>query len=214
MILLITSSTRAQECAVAIERATNQRTQICPGLSLAARILRSTECSALVIDQNLMEADPAAAAVMLSEAETAIPVFVNFAICGMERVVRYVRSALQRREEERIHAVREAEANLRSQLTGALTGILLSSQLAMEVPAVPAAAQARLRSVYQLAMSMRERLEGFIPHASEDVDSGGSNSGQHGWCMGIRSETTKLTATEERYWRRQWRTGGVVRQKQ
>jgi len=159
MILLITSSTRAQECAAAIEQATHERTQVCPKLALAARILRSTECSALVIDQNLMEADPATADVALSEAETAIPVFVNFAICGMERVLRDVRSALQRREGERIRAVREAEANLRSQLTEALTGILLSSQLAMEVPAVPAAAQARLRSVYQLAMSMRQRLE-------------------------------------------------------
>jgi len=74
-------------------------------------------------------------------------------------VVRDVRSALQRRQGERLRAVREAEANLRSQLTEALTGILLSSQLTMEVPAVPAAAQARLRSVYQLAMSMRQRLE-------------------------------------------------------
>ncbi len=159
MILLITSSTRAPECAAAIERATNERTQICPRLSVAARTLRSTECSALVIDQNLLEADPATTDVVLNEAETAIPVFVNFAICGIARVVRDVRSALQRREGERIRAVREAEANLRSQLTEALTGILLSSQLAMEVPAVPAAAQARLRSVYQLAMSMRQRLQ-------------------------------------------------------
>jgi len=159
MILLITSSPRADECAAAIERATRERTQICPKLSPAARLLRSAECSALVIDQNLLEADPAAADVVLNEAETAIPVFVNFAICGMDRVLRDVRSALQRREGERMRAVREAEANLRSQLTEALTGILLSSQLAMEVPAVPAAAQARLRSVYQLAMSMRERLE-------------------------------------------------------
>jgi len=159
MILLITSSTRAQECAAAIERAVNERTQICPRLAVAARTLRAVECSALVIDQNLMEADSAAADVVLSEAETAIPVFVNFAICGMERVVRDVRSALQRRQGERLRAVREAEAHLRSELTEALTGILLSSQLAMEVPAVPAAAQARLRSVYQLAMSIRQRLE-------------------------------------------------------
>ena len=122
-------------------------------------MLRSTDCTALVIDQNLAEADPAATDVVLKEAETAIPVFINFAICGLDRVVRDVRAALQRRQEERIRAIREAEANLRSQLTEALTGILLSSQLAMEVPAVPAAAQARLRSVYQLAMSMRQRLE-------------------------------------------------------
>ncbi len=158
MILLITASTRAQECAAAIERAVNERTEVCRKLSQAARHLRSTECSAVVIDQNLMETDLAATDVVLKEAEAAIPVFVNFAICGVDRVVRDVRSALQRREEERARAVREAQAHLRSELTEALTGILLSSQLALEVPALPAAVQARLRSVYQLAMSMRQRL--------------------------------------------------------
>ena len=158
MILLITASARAQECAAAIERAVNEGTEICRKLSQAARNLRSTEFSAVVIDQNLMEADPAATDVVLKEAEAAIPVFVNFAICGVDRVVRDVRSALQRREEERARAVREAEAHLRSELTEALTGILLSSQLALEVPALPAAAQTRLHSVYQLAMSMRQRL--------------------------------------------------------
>jgi len=159
MILLITSSTRAQECAAVLERTTGERTQVCLRLSQAARTLRSTECTALVIDQSLMEVDPAATDVVLKEAQTAIPVIINLAICGVERVVRDVRSALQRRQEEHLRAARQAEAALRSQLTEALTGILLSSQLAMEVPAVPAAAQARLRSVYQLAMSIRQRLE-------------------------------------------------------
>jgi hypothetical protein len=86
-------------------------------------------------------------------------VFVNFAISGVDRVVRDVRSALHRREEERARALRDAEAHLRSELTEAVTGILLSSQLALEVASVPAAVQARLRAVYQLAMSIRQRLE-------------------------------------------------------
>jgi hypothetical protein len=159
MILLITTSTRTQECTAALERATSERTQVCARLAQAVRILRSAECTALVIDQNLVEADPATTDVVLKEAQTAIPVILNLAICGVERVVRDVRAALQRRQQEQLRAVRQAEANLRSQLTEALTGILLSSQLAMEVPAVPAAAQARLRSVYQLAMSIRQRLE-------------------------------------------------------
>jgi hypothetical protein len=159
MILLVTSSRRAQECAEAIRRATKQETRTCPKLSAASRILRATEFSALVIDQILAEADPTTTDVILNEAETAIPVFVNLAICGIDRMVRDVRSALERRERERIRAIREAESNLRSQLSEALTGILISSQLAMEVPAVPAAAQARLRSVYQLATAMRQKLE-------------------------------------------------------
>lgn len=158
MILLIAASARAQECAVAIERALNEQTEVCPKLLLAARNLRSTEYSAVVIDENLLEADPAATDVVLKEAHAAIPVFVNFAICGVDRVVRDVRSALQRRQDERARAVREVEAHLRGELTEALTGILLSSQLALEVPSLPSVVQARLRSVYQLAMSMRQRL--------------------------------------------------------
>jgi hypothetical protein len=143
---------------------TNERTQICPKLAVAARTLRSTECSALVIDQNLLEADPATTDVVLNEAETAIPVFVNFAICGIARVVRDVRSALQRREGERLRAVREAEANLRSQLTEALTGILLSSQLAMEVPGPggsPGALALRLSTgdVHAAAIAARGLIE-------------------------------------------------------
>jgi hypothetical protein len=53
----------------------------------------------------------------------------------------------------------EAENWFRGQLNEALTGILLSSQLALRVPTLPQAAEAKMRSVYQLAMEMRSRLD-------------------------------------------------------
>jgi len=34
--------------------------------------------------------------------------------------------------------------------------------------------------------------KGVIPHASQDVDSGDSNSAQHGWCTGIGFEPERL----------------------
>jgi len=159
MILVVTSSPRASECAAAIEKTTGERAQVCPSLKSAAKAIRHQECSALVLDQVLLEADPAAADVVLNDADTAIPVFVNLAITSSERLLADVRAALRRREKERVQATREAESLLRSQLSEALTGILLSSQLALAVPALPAAAQARMRSVYQLAMAIRHRLE-------------------------------------------------------
>lgn len=159
MILLVTSSPRAQQCVADIEKTTGERAQACPSLKSAAKALRCQECSAVVLDQVLLDADPAAADVVLSEADMAIPVFVNLAITSSERLLADVRAALRRREKERVMATREAESLLRSQLSEALTGILLSSQLALAVPALPAAAQARMRSVYQLAMAMRHRLE-------------------------------------------------------
>lgn len=159
MILVVTSSPRASECAAAIEKTTGERAQVCPSLKSAAKAIRHQECSALVLDQVLLEADPAAADVVLNDADTAIPVFVNLAITSSERLLADVRAALRRREKERVQATREAESLLRSQLSEALTGILLSSQLALAVPALPSAAQARMRSVYQLAMAIRHRLE-------------------------------------------------------
>lgn len=158
MILLIASK-GAEKCAAAIQQAVNETTQSCPSLSLAASNLGTRECSVLVIDENYLETDPDGIDLVLKIADTAIPVFVNFAISGADRVVRDVRSALHRSQRERARAMRDAEATLRSLLTEPLTGILISCQLAMEVPALPVAAQARLRSVYQLAVSMRQRLE-------------------------------------------------------
>ena len=159
MIVLITSSVKARECASLLEQSTGERTQLCASLKSAIRLLRGEPFDAVVLDQVLMEADPESADVVVNEAGIAVPVIVNFAISGSERLVRDVRSALRRRERERLLASREAESALRSQLSEAVTGILLSSQLALAVPAVPAAAQLRMRSVYQLAMSMRARLE-------------------------------------------------------
>lgn len=170
MILLITSSARSRECADAIERATNEHIQICPRLAVAARTLRSKECSAVVIDQTLMDADPAATEVVLKQAEAAIPVVVNFAICGLDRVVREVCSALRRRQAERAHAFREVGAHLRGELTEALTGILLSAQLAMEVPGIPAEVQTRLHSLYEFATSIRQRLDpAESPQANSEI---------------------------------------------
>jgi hypothetical protein len=163
MILLVTGSKRAQECAAAIARAVNERTETCHKLSLAARSLRSMECSVVVIDEHLVGVDPPGTDLVLKEAEAATPVFVNFAICGIDRVVRDVRSALERRKQERTRALREAESHLQSELTEDLTGILLSSQLALEVPGVPTEAQTLLRSVNQLATRMRQRLD---PHTT------------------------------------------------
>ncbi|MBV9086659.1 MAG: hypothetical protein JOY79_04185 [Acidobacteriaceae bacterium] len=73
--------------------------------------------------------------------------------------MRDVRAALRRHEKQYAVAQHAAETALRSELNEALTGILLSSQLALSVPALPPPAEAKMRSVYQLAMDMRLRLE-------------------------------------------------------
>src|SRR5882724_8872141 len=81
--------------------------------------------------------NPAASDALWKNAGTAIPVFVNFAITGSGRIVRDLRAALTRRQREQLLATRAAQAALRNELTGAISGILLSSELALAQPAVP-----------------------------------------------------------------------------
>ena len=88
MILLITPSVRSQECAQAIQAATEHPTHAPSTLQVAASKLREHEYLAVIIDQFLLEAEPDDSDQMLPHLGTAIPVYINSAISGIERFVR------------------------------------------------------------------------------------------------------------------------------
>jgi len=158
MILLITPYARAQECSEAMEEATAETTQVAENLSDAATRLHAEEYSAVVIDQSLLEADPDESETVLQHVGTAVPIYVNFAISGKERVVRELRTALRRRTCEQLIARKAAELALRSDLNGAVTAMLLSCELALELPNLPILAREKIRTVHDLARELRRCL--------------------------------------------------------
>jgi hypothetical protein len=157
MILLITPSQRAQECAQALQEATAEETQVAATLRQAATQLRSEEFSALVIDQALLEAEPAAGDLVLQHIGTAIPIYVNFAISGIERVVRELRAALCRRKREVVVARQAAEEALRGELKGTVTALLLSCEMALAAPDL-SSMEVKIRAIHELAREMRARI--------------------------------------------------------
>jgi len=159
MILLITPSAKAQDCAKAIQEATAESAQVAATLRQAVTHLRAQEYSALVIDQSLLEAEPDESEMLLQHIGMAIPVHVSFAISGMERVLRELRAALQRRKQEVRLARQGAEQTLRNELKGTVTALLLSCEMALQVPSLPAAAEAKMRAVDRLAQDMRAKLD-------------------------------------------------------
>jgi hypothetical protein len=76
----------------------------------------------------------------------------------MERLLREVRSALRRRKREEVQARRSVEQQFRSEMCESLTAMLLSCELAMEIPEVPAPAAEKIRLIDNLARDMRQRL--------------------------------------------------------
>jgi len=158
MFLFISPSLRARETGPALEKAFHQRVEFASNLLKGTVALRAGEFAAVVLDQAVLEAEPDRVDALLNLVGDAAPVFVNLGIIGLDRVVRDVRSALNRYQRERALAARAAQAALRSELNGAVSGILLCSEQALSVPSLPRAAESKLRSVRELALQLRSRM--------------------------------------------------------
>ncbi len=159
MILLITTSARGPQCADAIRASTGSETHWAQNLQEAATRLREQTYSAAVIDQFLLETEPDESERMLEHLGTAFPVYINFAVTGMERLLREVRSALHRRKREETAARRCVQDQMRSEMRETLTAMLLSCELAMAVADVPPPAAEKIRSIDSLARELRIHLE-------------------------------------------------------
>ena len=157
MILLITPSAKVQECAKALESAISEKMQVASSLRQAVTQLRSQEYLAVVIDQLLAETEPEESELVLEHIGSAIPVYINFAISGIDRVTRELRAALRRRKREMTIAKQGAEQLLRNELKGTVTAILLSCELAMQSHD-PENTQAKIQQVHELALEIRAKL--------------------------------------------------------
>jgi hypothetical protein len=158
MILLITSLAKAQDCAKALQEVTAEPVQVAATLREAVEQLRANDFSAVVIDQLLQDAEPEDADTILKHMGTAVPVYSNFAISGIERVSRELGSALHRRKRELLIARQEAEQTLRSELKDTITALLLSCEMALDVPDLPLFAETKMQAVDALAKEMRAKL--------------------------------------------------------
>ena len=158
MILLITSLAKVQDCARALQELTSEPINIAATLGEAVTQLQAYEFSAVVLDQLLLDAEPGGVEPIFKHMGTAVPVYSNFAISGIERVSRELRSAIHRRKRELLIARQEAELDLRRQLNGSITALLLSCEMALGVPDLPPLAETKMRAVDALAKEMRAQL--------------------------------------------------------
>lgn len=112
----------------------------------------------MLVDQWLTEADPAQADFLFHHLGTAAPVFVNFGISGVERVVRELRAAFNRRGRETMLARHNARIVLHNELKDDVTAILLACGMALAEPGLTESALARIRSIDEAANRIKEKL--------------------------------------------------------
>jgi DNA-binding NtrC family response regulator len=157
MILLVTASSNGTECAKALLAAVHEKTQVASDIRAALTCLRENEYQAVVMDESMTETSASQIDVVMKHLGTAIPVFVNLGVSRKDRVVRDVVTALRRVEAEKTFARKSVEWDLRSQLKADLTGIMLSAEQAL-ASTLPSAAEAKLKTVCELAERMKARL--------------------------------------------------------
>jgi len=158
MILLISPLERIQNLLQALQDATNESVNACHSFADAIAQLQAQEFSAVVLDQLLLDADPDGGETARKHFAGAVPVYVNFALNGTARVVRELRFALQRRQREMAAARKEAEHALRHELCDTVTALLLSCELALQVPNLPSSAESKMQAVDALAKEVSAKL--------------------------------------------------------
>ena len=160
MIVLVSGSKRARECAETIERKTHQQTRVAATLSEAARCLEQVDCQAVVIDDSWQQVDGDIDGLVFSQGRTALPIYVNLSLHAAERVADEVSCGLQRLSREQAASMRVATSELRNELRGEVTAILLNAELALREPALSAGASEKLHAIHEMAERMRNKLDG------------------------------------------------------
>ncbi len=157
-VLLVTTMSGAENCAAAVGRQLGLTGEVAENRRIALAALRRRDYAVMVLDESLVEADPAGAEVLWQHAGVAVPIQVNLGISGCNRLLREVRAALQRRERELSLAMRAAARIMEGEMNTTLTGLLLQTQLALEDPTLAPGTAVKLRHAVELAGVLREQL--------------------------------------------------------
>lgn len=158
MILLLSSLTKAKECAQALEQASHEPVELCSGLQEAVEKLQTQDFSAVILDQLLLDSELDREEAIFKHLGSAVPVYVNFAIAGIGRVVREFRCASDRRKRELQTAREDAVRALRQELNDTLTALLLSCEMALKIPEIPPQAQNKMQDVEARATELSAKL--------------------------------------------------------
>ncbi len=157
--LMMTSAEGLEPCLTELRDRLGLAVEVAPSRRAALQALSRREYAVLLFDQAIVEADPEGAELLWKQSGLAVPVQVNLALSSPARIVREVRAALVRREQEMALSLRAAAAAVDTEIKNAVTALLLQSQLALAAEGLAPAAREKVATVVQLAEGLRGKLE-------------------------------------------------------
>lgn len=157
--LMMTAAEGLENCIAELSGALNLDVEVVATRRAAIQALTRREFAVVILDQALAESDPEGTDIIWKQSGLAIPVQVNFALSSASRVMREVKAALQRREQEMALSLRAAAAAVDGEVKNAVTAMLLESQLALHANDLAPPAREKLTTIVQLAETLRRKLE-------------------------------------------------------
>jgi hypothetical protein len=157
-LLLVSASERRGELKDAMYESLNVPITIATTFAEALAAIAATPCKAVILDEGLADLDPAGAAQLLERCADELPIFVKLAISGTPRCLQQIQLAIRRFDREQQIALASAQDWVRSQLGDALTSILISCQLTLDMEGLPPAAQKHVSSILAAGEVLQERM--------------------------------------------------------
>jgi hypothetical protein len=158
-VLIVTGMEGARNCAAVVSAQLGMEIEVADGRKAALVALRRREFAAVVVDETMAACDPSAAEAIWERAGLAIPMQINFALSGADRLIREIRAALLRRGREQSLARSAAAEAIDSELKTTIAGLILHSQLALNGAETPSPTADKLRMVVDLASNLRHQLD-------------------------------------------------------
>lgn len=159
-LLLIATQDGTEHWARLLEEETGFRVEVALGRRAALLALRR-QFGIVIVEEGLLEGDEVWANQISEAAGVAAFLQINFAICGLSRLLREVRATVTRRQGDEAMARRVVASEIENDLKSTVTGLLLESELALREPSIPAALEPKLRHMIELAGEIRQRLRGI-----------------------------------------------------
>jgi hypothetical protein len=156
-LLLVAPALLGEPVADAIRLRLDLEVELVPTASAAMACLRRGEYGFILLEESLTTGNPDTADLLYEASRGALLIEINFVLTNTERIIRQVRYAMMRREQDRKHARTAVVSQLNGELNTTLTGLLLESQLALR-EAHPEM-QPKLRNIVGLASELRNRLQ-------------------------------------------------------
>lgn len=157
-LLLVAPEPSASAVAQALRRELDARVETASHGRSALSALRRDDFHLIVLEENLGAAEPDATEALFTAAGTAPVLEINFGLCGIERILRQVRAALERRSADEAKARLAVSNSLQNELNASLAGLLLESQLALR-QAGPEVLPT-LQHLIELASELRTQMRG------------------------------------------------------